>query len=99
MRLLIKNIQTLAGILPLDVVCLSGAEMNSAEQIHNAFLIAEDGVITRYGRMEEMGEVEADEVVDASGRVVFPAFCDSHSHIVYAGSREGEFRDKIAGMT
>lgn len=99
MRLLIKNIQTLAGILPLDVVSLRGAEMNSAEQIHNAFLIAEDGVITRYGRMEEMGEVEADEVVDASGRVVFPAFCDSHSHIVYAGSREGEFRDKIAGMT
>lgn len=99
MRLLIKNIQTLAGVLPLDVVSLRGAEMNSAEQIHNAFLVAEDGVITRYGRMEEMGEVEADEVVDASGRVVFPAFCDSHSHIVYAGSREGEFRDKIAGMT
>lgn len=99
MRLLIRNIQTLAGILPLDVVCLRGAEMNSAEQIHNAFLVAEDGVITRYGRMEELGEVEADEVVDASGRVVFPAFCDSHSHIVYAGSREGEFRDKIAGMT
>jgi imidazolonepropionase len=99
MRLLIRNIQTLAGILPLDVVCLRGAEMNSAEQIHNAFLVAEDGVITSYGRMEELGEVEADEVVDASGRVVFPAFCDSHSHIVYAGSREGEFRDKIAGMT
>lgn len=99
MRLLIKNIQTLAGVLPLDVVSLRGAEMNSAEQIHNAFLVAEDGVITRYGRMEEMGEVEADDVVDASGRVVFPAFCDSHSHIVYAGSREGEFRDKIAGMT
>lgn len=99
MRLLIKNIQTLTGVLPLDVVSLRGAEMNSAEQIHNAFLVAEDGVITRYGRMEEMGEVEADDVVDASGRVVFPAFCDSHSHIVYAGSREGEFRDKIAGMT
>lgn len=73
--------------------------MGSAESIDGAFLVAEDGVITRFGPMEEMGTVEADEVVDAEGRVVFPAFCDSHSHIVYAGSREGEFRDKIAGMT
>lgn len=73
--------------------------MNSAEQIHGAFLLVEDGIIARYGKMEELGEVEADEVLDAEGRVVFPAFCDSHSHIVYAGSREGEFRDKIAGMT
>ena len=73
--------------------------MNSAEQIHGAFLLAEDGIIVRFGKMEELAEVEADEVLDAEGRVVFPAFCDSHSHIVYAGSREGEFRDKIAGMT
>lgn len=99
MRLLIKNIGTLAGILPADVLCLRGSEMNSAEQLHNAYLVAEDGIIARFGRMEELGEEEADEVVDAEGRVVFPAFCDSHSHIVYAGSREGEFRDKIAGMT
>ena len=73
--------------------------MNSADVLHNAFVIVEDGVIVRYGAMEELGAVEADEVVDGEGRVVFPAFCDSHSHIVYAGSREGEFRDKIAGMT
>ena len=73
--------------------------MNSAEVLHNAFVIVEDGVIVRYGAMEELGAVEADEVGDGEGRVVFPAFCDSHSHIVYAGSREGEFRDKIAGMT
>ena len=99
MRLLIQNIRTLAGILPLETKCLRGAEMNSAEQIHGAFLLVEDGIIVRYGKMEELGEVEADEVLDAEGRVVFPAFCDSHSHIVYAGSREGEFRDKIAGMT
>ena len=99
MRLLIKNIGTLAGILPANMLCLRGKEMNSAEVLTDAFLIAEDGVIVRYGKMEEMGEVEADEVIDGEGRVVFPAFCDSHSHIVYAGSREGEFRDKIAGMT
>ena len=89
----------MAGILPANVLCLRGAEMNSADVLHNAFVIVEDGVIVRYGAMEELGAVEADEVVDGEGRVVFPAFCDSHSHIVYAGSREGEFRDKIAGMT
>lgn len=73
--------------------------MASARSIDGAYLVADDGIITRFGPMEELGEVVADEVVDAEGRVVFPAFCDSHSHIVYAGSREGEFRDKIAGMT
>lgn len=73
--------------------------MNSAGQIDDAWLLAEDGMIVGFGPMATLPEVEADEVVDADGRVVFPAFCDSHSHIVYAGSREGEFRDKIAGMT
>ena len=99
MRLLIKNIRTLAGILPLETLCLRGEEMASARSIDGAYLVADDGIITRFGPMEELGEVAADEVVDAEGRVVFPAFCDSHSHIVDAGSREGEFRDKIAGMT
>ena len=100
MRLLIKNIRTLAGILPADTLMLRGGEMNnSTGQIDDAWLLAEEGVIVGFGPMATLSEVEADEVVDASGRVVFPAFCDSHSHIVYAGSREGEFRDKIAGMT
>ena len=98
-RLLIKNIRTLAGIVPADTLMLRGEEMNSAGQIDDAWLLAEDGVIVGFGPMATLPEVEADEVVDADGRVVFPAFCDSHSHIVYAGSREGEFRDKIAGMT
>lgn len=99
MRLLIKNIRTLAGIVPADKLMLRGGEMNSVGQIDDAWLLAEDGVIVGFGPMATLPEVEADEVVDADGRVVFPAFCDSHSHIVYAGSREGEFRDKIAGMT
>lgn len=99
MRLLIKNIRTLAGIVPADKLMLRGGEMNSAGQIDDAWLLAEEGVIVGFGPMATLPEVEADEVVDADGRVVFPAFCDSHSHIVYAGSREGEFRDKIAGMT
>lgn len=100
MRLLIKNIRTLAGIVSADTLMLRGGEMNNSEgQIDDAWLLAEDGVIVGFGPMATLPEVEADEVVDADGRIVFPAFCDSHSHIVYAGSREGEFRDKIAGMT
>lgn len=98
-RLLIKNIRTLAGIVPADTLLLRGEQMGSAEQIDGAWLLAEDGVIVGFGPMETCPAEEADKVVDANGRVVFPAFCDSHSHIVYAGSREGEFRDKIAGMT
>ncbi len=98
--LLIKNIGTLAGIVPADTLLLRGEQMGSAGQIDGAWLLAEDGVIVGFGPMDTCPAEEADEeVVDASGRVVFPAFCDSHSHIVYAGSREGEFRDKIAGMT
>ena len=99
MKLLIRNIRTLAGIVPADTLLLRGEQMGSAEQIDGAWLLAEDGVIVGFGPMETYPTEEADKVVDASGRVVFPAFCDSHSHIVYAGSREGEFRDKIAGMT
>lgn len=99
MKLLIRNIRTLAGIVPADTLLLRGEQMGSAEQIDGAWLLAEDGVIVGFGPMKTCPTEEADKVVDASGRVVFPAFCDSHSHIVYAGSREGEFRDKIAGMT
>ncbi|MBQ1214168.1 MAG: hypothetical protein IIX81_04005 [Tidjanibacter sp.] len=100
MRLLIKNIKTLAGIVPLETLRLCGAEMGSAGVIEGAYLVATDGVISDFGAMDQLPtDLVADEVIDASGRVVYPAFCDSHSHIVYAGSREGEFRDKIAGMT
>ena len=100
MRLLIKNIKTLAGIVPLEKLRLCGAEMGSAGVIEGAYLVATDGVISDFGAMDQLpADLVADKVIDASGRVVYPAFCDSHSHIVYAGSREGEFRDKIAGMT
>ena len=100
MRLLIKNIKTLAGIVPLEKLRLCGAEMGSAGVIEGAYLVATDGVISDFGAMDQLPtDLVANEVIDASGRVVYPAFCDSHSHIVYAGSREGEFRDKIAGMT
>jgi imidazolonepropionase len=99
MRLLVKNIGTLAGVAEAGRERVMGAAMKELCTIENAYLIAEDGVITSFGRMEEIPSDRADEVVDAHGGIVLPAFCDSHTHIVYAGSREGEFVDKINGLS
>ena len=96
--MLIKNIKQLAGILPEGKLVLKGEEMNDFATIDNAFLIIEDGLIKDFGSMDSCPSYEGEEF-DASGRTVLPAFCDSHTHIVFAGSREGEFLDKINGLS
>ena len=96
MKTIIYNIGTLAGILPEGTLKLEGAQMNQVECIENAYLVIEDGVITDFGS----GDVDAEgERINAEGGFVMPCFCDSHTHIVYAGCRDGEFRDKIAGLS
>ncbi len=99
MRILIKNIDILAGIAEAGRDRVMGAAMKELRTIENAYLIADDGIITEFGRMEDLAFERADNVVDAAGGVVLPAFCDSHTHIVYAGSREGEFVDKLNGLS
>ena len=100
MRTLIKNIGTLTGILPKGVDRLEGSAMNEVKSIKNAFLVLEDDKILTFGSAEEMDLPNGRfDVIDAEDGMVMPSFCDSHTHIVYAGHREGEFRDKIAGMT
>ena len=100
MKTIIYNIGTLAGILPADVRKLEGAQMNSVECIENAYLVIEDGVITEFGHCDGSCKEEPEcELIDAKGGFVMPTFCDSHTHIVYAGCRDGEFRDKIAGLS
>lgn len=100
MKTLIKNIGTLAGILPAGVLRLEGEQMNDVASISNAYLMIEDGLISAFGTMEECpGDSPGDEVIDAEGGIVMPCFCDSHTHLVYAGCRDGEFRDKIAGLS
>lgn len=99
MKLLIQNIGFLAGIDESGRDRVTGAGMKSLETIENAWLAAEDGRISGYGKMEEFPGMGADSTIDAAGGAVLPAFCDSHSHIVYAGSREGEFIDKINGLS
>jgi len=97
MKTLISNIGTLAGILPRGKDFLSGEEMSGLECISDAWLLIEDGIISDFGSGNTpMG---ADELIDAGGGFVMPTFCDPHTHIVYAGCRDGEFRDKIAGMS
>ena len=100
MKLLIKNIGTIVGIERQGRLRLSGDEMDLLDRIDNAFLTAADGRITAFGPMSEApAEANFDEVVDAEGGMLFPSFCDSHTHIVYAGSREQEFLDKIHGLS
>lgn len=99
MRSLIKNIGVLAGIDESGRERIMGADMQQLGTIENAYVICEEGVIHAYGRMEELTESRFDEETDARGGIALPAFCDSHTHIVYAGSREGEFVDKINGLS
>lgn len=67
--------------------------------LKNAFLLIQDNLIADFGLMENLPEIDADEVIDATGKVVLPTWCDSHTHIVYAGNREQEFVDRINGFT
>ena len=96
--LLIKNIKKLAGILPENKLRLCGTEMNVLQSIDNAYLVADEGIIKDFGEMKNCPNLNC-ETIDAAGKMVLPAFCDSHSHIVFAGSREGEFLDKINGLS
>jgi imidazolonepropionase len=99
MKLLIKNIGVLAGIDESGHERICGADMKELREMKNAYLIAQDGLIKEYGEMTQLKETRADEIIDTAGAAVLPAFCDSHTHIVYAGSREGEFVDKINGLS
>ena len=101
MRLLVSNIGTLAGVETTGKLRLQGGEMKTLGQQDNAWLLAENGKISAFGSMEDMPSEGfiVDEEVDARGGTVLPSWCDPHTHIVYAGSREGEFVDKIMGLS
>lgn len=105
MKLFVKNIGTLACLNPDGLLKRKGAEMSILLSISDAWLFATDGIITAYGptcgdnATAVSYEQQADTVVDAEGGTVLPSFCDSHTHIVFAGSREQEFVDKINGLS
>jgi len=78
---------------------LRGAAMDELPVLENAYLLIDNGVIRDYGPMEELPGTDADMVWDLSGRLVLPAWIDSHTHSVFPGSRYGEFIDKIKGLS
>ena len=98
--IIIKNIRQLIGIAPSETLRKVGSEMNDVQSINDAFLTIDDGIIKDFGDSSgcplPSGE---DEIIDVRGGMVMPAFCDSHTHICYAGSREREFIDKINGLS
>lgn len=99
MTTLITNIQELLQVRETSIAKVSGAEMAILPTIKNAFLVIKDNLIADFGSMENLPEIKADKIIDAAGRVVLPTWCDSHTHIVYAGNREQEFVDRINGFT
>lgn len=99
MTTLIINIQELLQIRETSIAKVSGTEMAKLPTIKSAFLILEDNLIADFGAMDNLPKINADKTIDATGKVVLPSWCDSHTHIVYAGNREQEFVDRINGLS
>ena len=102
MKILIKNIKSLVGITKENQSMLRGAEMNNLECLDNAWLAIDNGRIAAWGEMKDwpgISDWRDLEVIDADGKIVLPAWCDSHTHLVFAASREREFEMRIDGKT
>ncbi len=105
MDLLIKNISYLAQTENVPRKVVKGEDMSVLNSIQNAFVLVREGIIDDFGSMGCLDKAlsvsgkNQTVIIDATGRYVFPSFCDSHTHLVYAGSREQEFSDKIKGLS
>lgn len=105
MKTLIRNIGQIAGIVEAGVMRKEGVSMSETGTLENAWLLIEDDKIACFGPMSDCPDLSQEsgqdsfDVIDADGGFLLPAFCDSHSHIVFAGTREQEFLDKIKGLS
>lgn len=99
MSLLIKNIKKLVQTEEQARSMVVGQEMATLPCIDNAYLYIADGKISAFGPMVEMPEYNGVKTIDASGKMVFPSWCDSHTHMLYPTSREVEYVDKIKGLS
>jgi imidazolonepropionase len=99
MALLITNIKELLQVRDTHIDKLSGSEMATLPSLKNAWLFIENETIKGFGTMDNCPDATNIEVIDATGKTVFPAWCDSHTHLVYAGNREQEFVDRINGLS
>lgn len=101
MKLLV-NIGAIAGVDTSGALCRKGAQMEEFPLLEDAWMLLDGELIEDFGPMKDAARMsghEDVEVVDMRGGWVFPSFCDSHTHIVYAGNRAGEFLDKINGLS
>lgn len=99
MKILLKNIKELLQIREKGLLKVAGKAMNELPSIHNAWLLLESNVIKDFGNMGTIPVTSVDKTIDCRGKMVLPTWCDSHTHIVYAGNREQEFVDRIKGLT
>ncbi|WP_299367209.1 imidazolonepropionase [Winogradskyella sp.] len=99
MSILITNIKQLLQVHDHNVLILKGKEMKTLSILENAYLYIEHDTIIEYGDMKYCEGIEAETIVDATGKIVLPSWCDSHTHIVYAGNRTSEFVDRINGLS
>ncbi|WP_295336409.1 imidazolonepropionase [Flavobacterium sp.] len=99
MQTLIINIKELLQVRETPIDKVSGNEMAILPSIKNAFLLVEDDTIAAFGNMDNCPKLSPDKTIDASGKIVLPSWCDSHTHLVYAGNREQEFVDRINGLS
>ena len=98
MKTLFINIKELIQVREKTIKKVSGKEMSILPTIKNAFLLIENDIIFDFGEMKNVPS-SADEIIDCTGKMILPTWCDSHTHIVYAGNREQEFVDRINGMS
>lgn len=101
-KILIKNIRALVQVRDTGIDIVKGDEMNVLPTIYNAWLAIENDIIVGYGAMQDWSGISDWsnlEVIDAEGKIVLPCYCDSHTHVVFAGSREMEFVDRINGLS
>ncbi|MFA7445299.1 MAG: imidazolonepropionase [Flavobacteriaceae bacterium] len=99
MQTLIINIKQLVQVRETNVEMVSGADMSNLPILENAYLLIENDLISDFGLMKDLPEIEVENVIDATGKVVLPTWVDSHTHIVYAGNRVQEFVDRINGLS
>lgn len=99
MALLITNIKELLQIRETGISKVSGSEMAQLPLLQNAWLLVKGNLIEDFGTMDTCPQIDGVQVIDATGKTVLPAWCDSHTHIVYAGNREQEFVDRINGLS
>ena len=99
MNILIKNVNKVIQVETNPVKYVAGKDMSLLNTIDNAYIIIKNDIIADFGKMNQLPNQEFDHIIDAKGKMVMPAFCDSHTHLVYAGSREIEYIDKIKGLS